>query len=501
MKRLNRILTLTHRWLGVGLCLLFTLWFVSGAVMIFVPYPRLQPAERLAHAPAVDPAAVGVPPARAIAASGVADPARIRLTAGPGVPLYLIEPESGPVVAVRAADGVPAPLLSAQEAAAVAAAFAGRPAGTVAGPLDRDLWTVHQRYDSRRPFHRVEMGDKAGTELYVSARTGEVVQRTDRAARAWNWLGSVVHWVYIVPLRQHPVLWGDILWWVSWAGLALTATGIAVGIWRTTKALRIPGRSAVTVFRGNHRLHHLFGLGAGLVTLTWMFSGLLAVDRGRIFPSGHPHGHEVRAFRGISPADAAAAVSLADLRRVAPFAELEVVALAGRPWLVGKTAEGRAVVPADDPAARPVPLFPPEALAAAIRTAWPGEGLRAFAPIPAGDFHSHLAAVSRSWTGTLWRATLDDAGQTWVQVDAAEGRIVSAMGPERRLQRWLYNGLHTFDLPGLRTSEPLRIGVELGLLAAGLVLSVTGLLLGIRRLRLWHAAPSKTAVIVGRHAS
>jgi hypothetical protein len=487
MKRLNRVLTLTHRWLGVGLCLLFTLWFVSGAVMIFVPYPRLGMAERLAHAPQVDPAAVRITPAQAIAVSKVGDPARIRLVAGPRAPRYLIEPDSGPVVAVDAASGHDAAALTGEEAAMVAAAFAAQPVRAIDGPFERDLWVVHQRYDSRRPFYRVEVADSRGTELYVSARTGEVIQRTDRTARLWNYAGSIIHWVYIVPLRQHPILWADILWWVSWAGLGLTLSGIVLGGWRSAKALRIPGRRVITVFRGNHRYHHLFGLAVGLFTLTWMFSGLLAVDRGRIFPSGHPHGHLIQAFQGMSPAAAAASVSLADLGRVAPFSELEILPLGGRAWLAGKGASGQSIVAADDAGAAPSAVFAPDLLTKAIQAAWPGRDLKDFAPIPQGDFHAHLVAASRSWSDTLWRATLAGDQEIWVQVDTAEGRILTVMGPERRLQRWLYNGLHTFDLPGLRTSEFLRIGTELLLLSLGLVICVTGLLLGIRRLRLVSA--------------
>src|SRR6185503_12682292 len=35
-----------HRWLGIGVCLLFVLWFVSGLVMSYVGYPEAQPARR-----------------------------------------------------------------------------------------------------------------------------------------------------------------------------------------------------------------------------------------------------------------------------------------------------------------------------------------------------------------------------------------------------------------------------------------------------------------------
>ena len=37
-----------HRWLGIGACLLFVLWFVSGLVMSYVGYPEAQPEPTVA---------------------------------------------------------------------------------------------------------------------------------------------------------------------------------------------------------------------------------------------------------------------------------------------------------------------------------------------------------------------------------------------------------------------------------------------------------------------
>ena len=34
-----RLLAILHRWWGVTFCLLFAMWFVSGIVMHFVPFP------------------------------------------------------------------------------------------------------------------------------------------------------------------------------------------------------------------------------------------------------------------------------------------------------------------------------------------------------------------------------------------------------------------------------------------------------------------------------
>lgn len=51
MRHAKRWLYLVHRWLGVLLCSVFALWFISGIVMMYVGYPKLTPAERLEHLP------------------------------------------------------------------------------------------------------------------------------------------------------------------------------------------------------------------------------------------------------------------------------------------------------------------------------------------------------------------------------------------------------------------------------------------------------------------
>ncbi len=42
----KRLVFLVHRWTGVAACVLMALWVLSGIVMLFVGYPKLQPAER-----------------------------------------------------------------------------------------------------------------------------------------------------------------------------------------------------------------------------------------------------------------------------------------------------------------------------------------------------------------------------------------------------------------------------------------------------------------------
>ena len=75
------------------------------------------------------------------------------------------------------------------------------------------------------------------------------------------------------------------------------------------------------------------------------------------------------------------------------------------------------------------------------------------------------------------------ASSTWLYVDPARGAIVQRTDDTRRLRRWLYQGLHSLDFPGLYYKRPLWDIVVAGLSIGGLALSATTLLPAWRRLR------------------
>src|ERR1700754_546987 len=97
-------IVLLHRWLGVALCLLFAMWFASGIVMHFVPFPSLTEAERIAGLAPVDLAGVTHGPADAVPAGRTVDVTRIRLIQRSDGPVYVTEGRSG--VAARHAHDV-----------------------------------------------------------------------------------------------------------------------------------------------------------------------------------------------------------------------------------------------------------------------------------------------------------------------------------------------------------------------------------------------------------
>src|ERR1700757_549026 len=98
-----KLLIFLHRWLGVAFCLLFAMWFASGIVMHFVPFPRLTEADRIAGLAPIDDTGAGRGPGEAARAGGLSNISRVTLLQRSDGPVYLIT-DSERVVALHAAD-------------------------------------------------------------------------------------------------------------------------------------------------------------------------------------------------------------------------------------------------------------------------------------------------------------------------------------------------------------------------------------------------------------
>src|SRR5690242_14162494 len=95
------VLIVLHRWLGIAVCLFVTMWFASGIVMHFVPFPRLTDAERLSGLPPIDFGRINSDPEDALRASRLESPGRIRLLQRIDGPIYIVSAKTR-VVALRA---------------------------------------------------------------------------------------------------------------------------------------------------------------------------------------------------------------------------------------------------------------------------------------------------------------------------------------------------------------------------------------------------------------
>ena len=456
---MKRWLFLAHRWLGLFGCLLVMLWFASGFVMMYVPFPDLSTEERLTALPMIEASKVRLAPAAALDAA-----------AGEAVlQLRLLQPDTAPVYAVRTAqrgwlgiDAQRGTVLQVDAAAAAHAAerFAGQPA-VVVESIERDQWTVPGNLDPHRPLFAVQM--EGGGLHYVSSRTGEVVRDTARAERGWNWVGAVVHWVYPTALRSRPTAWHWTVIALSGYALFTALLGSVIGVlrWRRyASGKRSP-------YAGWMRWHHLLGLGAAVFVIGWLLSGLLSMNPGAVF-SAQRLGEAQRAAWAGEPIRAELPVASGGAKEIEWFADT-----AGTLTALRNSASSSRLLQAGQPLRIDAAFVQARAASLGLGAPLGVERLDAM------DLHYNARNAARPLP--VWRVRFADGAQTWVHVDGQTGQPFGRIDASNRAGRWLYHGLHSWDFEPLLQHRPLWDVLMLAALALGSAFSATSVVIAWRR--------------------
>jgi uncharacterized iron-regulated membrane protein len=473
-----RAMVILHRYLGIAIGLLMAMWFVSGIVMMYVPYSRVQAAEHLAVQPPIPwqscctygAVTDDAPVTRAQVVDHLGAPAlRMRV---PGQRDFLFDLTRGVLVPV-----------DADMARKVALQAAKGMIGQAASIVDHeqapyDQFTLGQAARDR-PFHRFTFDDPDRTAIYVSGTTGRVVTWTTASHRFWNWLGTIPHFLYFQSLRVQQELWNQTLIWTSLLGTFLTVVGLGLGVAQFGR-----GKGGkLSPYRGWFYWHHVIGLVFGVLTLTFVFSGLVSMNPWGFLESDG--GVDASVTQGPSPRWKEIKASLETLRT--QLAGSGVVRLASAPL------DGRLywIATFDDGSTRrldvsgaPAPVTEAELAAAAQRIA----GNAAIAEqglVNEPDAYYYALQRRRFEDIALpyYRIILNDDEQTRLYLDASTGALVHGVDSAGRWRRWLFSGLHRLDFAEWMRERPFRDVLMWLTLLGGLGLSVTGVWLAVRRVR------------------
>ncbi len=489
MTLFNRWLIWTHRYLGIPLSVLFVLWFASGIVMLYTgDMPRLAPQERLERLAPLDLSHVRLTPAAAATRARLGrPPTRAALLTVAGRPAYRFGGTT-----VFADTGGRMPPLEPAAAREVAARFSRTPTDAVhhLGLVERpDQWTLVAR--EALPAYRFRVDDAAGTELYVARRTAEVAMVTTRRTRLLAWLGAIPHWFYLPALRVDRPLWEAVIVWTSAFGCLIAITGLLLGLtrfrWRPSRKRepRIP-------YAGPMWWHHLTGLVFGIATLTWVFSGLLSVQpfawmtlQGvAVPPAALGGGPPVLAdFPAIDPsawaqATAGRTVKEIGLRRIDGAPHYEVTLAGGD--AAAHHPEG--LLLAADTLAPRTATIGVEQIVERLGAALPDVPVTDAAWLESYDGYYYGRGADGPPLPVI-RVRFADPLETWVYVDPADLRVTGSVHRFSRLERWLFNGLHSLDFAFWYDRRPLWDAGMIALSLGGLASSAIGLWIGAGRLR------------------
>jgi hypothetical protein len=507
----RRSLILLHRYLGIALSLLFVVWFATGITMMYAGgMPRLTPQMRLERMTGLDLEAIRLSPAEALDRADLGTtPGRVTLLTVLGRPAYRFASSAGPTTVFADAGDLLAEV-DRDGATRIASRFMNLPEDKleyVEFVTRPDQWTIAQGRDM--PQHRFRVDDPERTELYVSAELGEVSVLTTRKSRTLAWIGTIPHWFYFAALRRNQPLWYQIVVWTSALGCVLAILGLALGVtqFKGKRPFRLTSLSSYIPYSGGMRWHYITGVIFGVFTLTWVFSGMLSMEP---FGWGTNPGLTIRRdvmtggpvdLSRFSSMDPATWSRLLDGRAIkeVEFTRIQdeayyvvrpgrdpVLALERRerlhqPYNVTGRSDGeRVLVAAQSLEVRNEP-FSVDSLLARLKSAAPDVPVLEAQLLP--EYDSYYYSRGRQTPLPILRVKFGDPDRTWVYVDPEMSQVVARIHRLDRVERWLYNGLHSLDFSFWYNRRPLwDIGV-IALSLGGLASSSIGLFLGIRRLR------------------
>lgn len=490
---MKRYLFLTHRWLGITLCLFMAMWFFSGVVMMYVGYPKLSTSERLERLPGLDSTSCCINLDAAILAAGVGEnPKGVRLTSVSSMPRYVLTFDKQQVIAVNAQSGKRIDDVSVSDAVAAAAAFSKGEKVTYLDMVQEDAWTHSKALDIHRPLHRIEVQDEDSTLLYVSSRTGEVVRDTTRVERGWNWVGAWIHLLY--PFRGGALdrQWHDIVVYTSLLATVLAVSGLVVGVMRWRFTGRYSNASKSPYRTPFMRWHHLFGLVFGVIAITWIFSGLMSMNPWKVFDSGGKPLDELAYSGGAIkaenfPVDLHNLLKNPRLEGEQPR-EIEWRMFDGRGYLIALDGSNRTnIIPASK-SEQQLAMFPLDRLEAAGSRLVPGARVERSEILYEYDFY-YYPRTSQAMMGHMdkrlpvLRLKFDDHNSTWVYLDPYTGAVIGKLDAHQRVKRWLFALLHNWDWLPLLERRPLWDVLLILLSVGGFLVSCTGVVIGWHRLK------------------
>lgn len=468
-----------HRILGIFLSILFLMWFVTGIVMMYHTYPKVDKSQELKYAEVIDTSVISHSDLQQLitsmdSVSGIV----LNKRAGANV-LTITVPEGKSLI--NASDGGLKSRYEKTELQKMANRWSGQPACLVDSLFAVDVWLIGSYPFHDYPVYHFRFPEKDDAELYLSSQTGNALQYTTRNSRFWAWLGAIPHWIYIKQFRAYGRQpWVNIVLWISGIATIMAIAGLEIGIYASRKAKR---KGNITPYpkRSWYRWHHLSGIFFGLFVITWIFSGFMSLKK---VPQWLVKVHESRnlqeeVYGKILPLSA---YSL-DYHRVIASDEIKQLTWlspGGIPLYKVETSDQTYLVDASCPDSIKKVMIDETFCRDIFRNI---RGKSADIQVSLmEEYDSYYISLNRSRPLPVYKITVKDADNSCYYLNPKDASC-TYYNDNTRLRVWLYKGLHCFSCVFLSHHSLLRHAIMWILLIGGVIVSITGFVLSIHYIR------------------
>jgi hypothetical protein len=477
---MNKWLFRIHRWVGAVVGLFFLMWCLSGLVLVYHPFPNVDERDLQARMeplpdslPAVDSVAQRLP-------EGAAAKVRtVTVRRFQGQTLFDFETKDTTYTLCADSAEVRRPV-TAETIRNVARRWVDAPIARIDTLHSRDQWIMYSRYLDEIPIAKCYFDDAAGHELYISIRTGEVLQFTDRSSRLWAYVGAIPHKFYLPILRRDNDVWIRSLTTGGVVALIAVLTGIIVGLIMLRRNRKARGKLGSPYKKAWLKAHHVTGLTFGLVLIGFAFSGAMALQRipEWIIPTHGDYRVSDAKMRGKS-LPLSAYTDYRAVRQLHPEVR-QIVWNHFRdvPIYDVTTDTASFSLNASTPELHPLQLSP-ATVEKAIGALHKGESFT----ISQIDRYEEYY-ISR-WTALplpAYKVMVDNADRTRYYVDPATGSFRN-LNRARMAKKWVFSGLHYFNIRWLVEHPTLWTIAIWTACLGGAFVSLSGVWINLKRLR------------------
>ncbi|MRT94636.1 PepSY domain-containing protein [Ancylomarina sp. 16SWW S1-10-2] len=485
MSNFKKLLLQIHDLSGTLLSLMFVIWFLSGFVLIYAGFPHASREERFMHLSFLDHSdfdSIQMP---------LELTSKVELEKRNGIPVYRAYKGKKTQKVYNAFSLDQWKSCTEKEALALAEDFVGAKTLSVQKIDELDQWMPWSYYRPLLPMYKISMADKAHTRIYISEKSGSIIQETTRASRWAGRLGAMPHWVYLRALYLQKGFWGQVVLVFVLLGILASFSGLIVGFIRLQKRKKGEKKqwcSWSPYKKFWYKWHHISGFVFGLFVCTFILSGLLSLTN---IPKWMVPVHakvsakktwnqpaDLKQFAGISMADFWNA--LEDTTNIRKVAFKQVM---GKPcfWVYRNDFEKAEEYLVDENKIQRKENYSEREVRQWCEKSFPQIAYDLQEQKEFDAYYQISGMAARPLP--VWQINLKDADHTRMYINTKSGEVLTSYNTNQRWRRWSYRSLHSLDFPFFKRHEWLRKLILIVILIGGSVISITGFVLGIASIK------------------
>jgi uncharacterized iron-regulated membrane protein len=375
------------------------------------------------------------------------------------------------------------------EAVHLAEQFNGAKVKQVKVMKDLDQWMPWSYYRPLLPIFKCYLNDSKHTQLYISSKTGSILQETTRSKRWAARIGAIPHWVYFTSLRLKTGLWLKVVTWLSSIGVFVSLTGVIAGFIRLRKRKKHQTWTDFSPYKKFwYKWHHITGFFFGLFVFTFILSGLISVTD---IPSWMVPVHakqspskqwnqklELNEHLNYFPKEIWTALkNKKDIRKIVWKTVMDQSSLfvyrndyqVPEVYICGKDS-----------------IYKREKYCEQEIKAWANRVFcnHNYTLTSIKEYNNYYQKSGmRSRPLPAWQIDLNDKDDYRLYINPITGETIASYNNNDRARRWLYRALHTFNLEVFKKHEWLRKLLLILASLGGLIVSLSGLVLSVRWLK------------------